>query len=720
MKKTDEQLISIIEAHRRDSLGVEDGSLSSDRARALDHYNGRPYGNEVDGRSKVVSRDLAEAVDWAMPAIMKVFTSSGAVGEFDPVGPEDEELAKQESDYTNQVIMKDNAGFMILHDAIKDTLLLKNGYVKHMWDVTKKTTEESYSGLSIPQVQQLFAEIENDGGEVEIIGQEMNEVVIQEQVVGLFDLKLKITRKEAKALIMAVPTEEVRVSKKCRGSLQESPFTEHVTRKTRSELREMGLSQAFVDELPAYNENDNSTVKIARDTTSEETDNSGTADGDRAMDEIEYCEAYVRVDADGDGIAELRMIVTVGNKIPPGEDYNKQIEAVPMTSFVMKRVPHRHVGESLDDELADLQEIKTVLNRQLLDNIYLTNNQRTAVTENVNLRDMMSSTPGGVIRVKGGSVSDSFMPVVTTPIIDKILPVIDYWDRNKESRTGITKASTGMDPDVLMQATKGAFMENLNRASQKIEMITRMLAESGVKEMFLQVHGLLVRHQDQPRMVQLRGKWVEVNPQEWRERTDLTVRVGLGTGNEEEKRQKLLLVTQLQDRMGPHGLVGPKQMYDLFCEVVQTMGFDVPEKFAMSPESPEFQQAMQQRAQQPNPQMAVEQMKIQATGQQKAQELAQQGQLEQARMQMQAQVDQHRQEVEAQQQQAKMTMERELAQFKAQLQAQLEREKAQLQAQTQIAIARINAESRLDAAQVSAQTTLSAGQESASDNAVSS
>lgn len=700
MKKTDEQLISIIEAHRRDSLGVEDGSLSSDRARALDHYNGRPYGNEVDGRSKVVSRDLAEAVDWAMPAIMKVFTSSGAVGEFDPVGPEDEELAKQESDYTNQVIMKDNQGFMILYDAIKDTLLLKNGYVKHMWDVTKKTTEESYSGLSIPQVQQLFAEIENSGGEVEIIGQEMNEVVIQEQVVGLFDLKLKITRKEAKALIMAVPTEEVRVSKKCRGSLQESPFTEHVTRKTRSELREMGLSQAFVDELPAYNENDNSTVKIARDTTSEETDNSGSADGDRSMDEIEYCEAYIRVDADGDGIAELRMIVTVGNKIPPGDDYNKQIEAVPMTSFVMKRVPHRHVGESLDDELADLQEIKTVLNRQLLDNIYLTNNQRTAVNENVNLRDMMSSTPGGVIRVKGGSVSDAFLPIVTTPIIDKILPVIDYWDRNKESRTGITKASTGMDPDVLMQATKGAFMENLNRASQKIEMITRMLAESGVKEMFLQVHGLLVRHQDQPRMVQLRGKWVEVNPQEWRERTDLTVRVGLGTGNEEEKRQKLLLVTQLQDRMGPHGLVGPKQMYDLFCEVVQTMGFDAPEKFAMSPESPEFQQAMQQRAQQPNPEVA----KVQAQGQVQLQS-------KQAELEVQAANDARDSEREERRFMQEIALKREQMAYDDQRhmrEMEFKRWQAQLEAATSI-----------DAAQVSANATISAGQTAASDQAVS-
>jgi hypothetical protein len=102
------------------------------------------------------------------------------------------------------------------------------------------------------------------------------------------------------------------------------------------------------------------------------------------MDEIEFCEAYIRVDYDGDGVAELRKVVTVADKIPPGEDWNEQISSVAMTGFVMKRVPHRHVGESLDDEIADIQEIKTALERQLLDNVYLTNNQRTAANERVN------------------------------------------------------------------------------------------------------------------------------------------------------------------------------------------------------------------------------------------------------------------------------------------------------------------------------------------------
>lgn len=654
-----EELVAIIQSQRDDSLGAEDGDLSSQRAKALNHYHGRPYGNEVEGKSQVVSRDLAEAIDWALPAVMRVFTQSGLVGEFEPVGPEDEQAAQQESDYTNQVIMKDNQGFIVLHDAFKDTLLLKNGYVKHFWDESEKITEECYSGLSMEQVAMMVRDLESEGAEVEITEQEekLTEIMTPAGPIQtvLFDIDLKVKRKKGKVSVMALPTEELRISRRCRGSLQDSPFVEHVTKKTRSELLEMGMPRDFVDNLPAYNETDNDLQTNARDSVLDESDStSGSAD--RSMDEIEFCEAYIRVDYDGDGIAELRKVVTTANKIPPGDDWNESIEAVPITAFVAKRVPHRHVGESLDDELADLQEIQTVLKRQMLDNIYLTNNQRWMANERVNMRDLLTSTPGGVIRVRGDmDIGGAVSPVVATPILNQILPAIDYYDKVKESRTGITKASTGMDPDVLKESTKGAFMENLNRASQKIEMITRLLAETGVKELFLQVHGLLVRHQDKARMIKMRGKWVNVNPQEWKERTDLNVKVGLGTGNEEERRQKLLLVSSMQDRLGAQGMVGPKQAYSLFEDIAKTLGFDMPEKYILSPDGPEFKQMQKQRQNQPNPEL----LKVQAQGQIQLQ-------AKQAELQVQSQNDQR----DAAREDARFQQELMLKQAELQYQAQ--------------------------------------------------
>lgn len=612
-KLSERELVAIIRAHRRESLGAEDGDLSNQRATALDHYHGRPYGNEMEGRSQIVTKDLAETVDWAMPAIMRVFTQSGNIAEFDPVGPEDEELAQQESDYTNQVIMRDNNGFLILHDVIKDALLLKNGYVKHYWENSEKISEEEYKGLSLEQITSLFSELESEGAEVKIKGQDERVEIIQGQPVPLFDIQLQITRKIGKVCIDAVPTEEVRVSKRCRGSVQETPFIEHVTRKTRSDLIEMGMEKEFVYSLPAYDEKENDTQVRARDSVDDESDSLGATFNDKSMDEVEYCEAYLRVDWDGDGIAELRKVVTVADKIPHGKYWNEAIDAVPITGFVAKRMSHRHVGESLDDDLSDLQEIKTVLTRQLLDNIYLTNNNQYAVNERVNLSDFLQSLPGGVKRISGlEPVSGAYEPIMSTPIVNQILPVMDYFEGVKEARTGINKATTGLDPDILKQSTKGAFMENLNRASQKIEMITRMLAETGVKEMVLQVHSLLMKHQDKARITKLRGKYVEVSPQEWRDRTDLTVRVGLGTGNEDEKREKLLMLAGLQEKIAQIGLVGPKQAYAMFSDITEAIGFQMTEKYAIDPESPEFQQNAQGQNK-VNPIVEAEQVKAQAT-----------------------------------------------------------------------------------------------------------
>lgn len=658
-----DQLIAIIQSHRRNALGYEDGDLSNDRAKAMDHYHGRPYGDEVEGRSQVVSRDLSETVDWIMPEILNVFIKSGNMAEFRPVGPEDEQLAQQESDYTNHVIMQENEGFILLHDAFKDALLLKNGYWKHYCDESEKVTEEEYEGLSEDELAILIgaapnAEDENgtphyarnDDEELKIIGQNVRSEIINGQEIPIYDVKLEIKRKEKRIIVEAVPTEEVRVSKKCRGSLQNSPFTEHVTRKTRTDLLEMGMDEDFVNELPGINEDENDSEVRARDSSDDESD---TADGvsyDRSMDEIEYCEAYIRIDYDGDGRAELRKIVTVANRIPPGDEWNEVIEAVPMTGVVPKRVPHRHVGESLDDEISDLQQIKTVLTRQMLDNIYLTNNQEKIVNQRVHLPDMMQSLPGGIKRVKDDlPVTGAVEYIMTPSILAQILPAIDYIDAVKANRTGVTESNTGMDPDVIKQSTEGAFMEAVRQGSRKIEMIARMLAETGVKELVKQVHGLLIRHGDKQKVVKLRGQYVTVNPSEWRERNNLVVKVGIGTGTEEDKRTGLMILGQAQEKAAQLGLVGPRQGFQMFKDLAATLGRENPEKYVMDPESEEYAQFQQMQAQNQgsNPLAEAEQIKGQfaiQSAQMKAQFDAQVKQMQ----------EQHKSEMELMRMQAQM------------------------------------------------------------------
>lgn len=598
-KMDDRTLVSIIKANREESLGVDDGELSNERAIALDHYHGRPLGNEQEGRSAVVSRDLAEAVDAIMPDIMRVFVSSGNIAEFIPVGPEDEDAAQQESDYTNQVIMQDNHGWMVLHDACKDALLLKNGYVKRGWLEEEKIEDEEYEGISLEELTKIVTDLQAEGAEIDVLEQEERVESVDEVPTVVFDIKLRTTIKTGREVVEAVPAEEVRVSKRCRGSLQTSPFTEHVTVKTRSELLEMGMDEAFVSALSTADGKNANEVSLSRDSVSDETDG-GKAYADKSMDEIEFCEAYLKVDFDGDGIAELRKVVTCNDKIPPGEEWNETITSVPITTFVVKRMPHRHVGESIDDDICDLAEIKTTLQRQLLDNVYRTNNNEYAINERVNVADCMVSLPGGFKRVEGqDAVMGSIMPLTTPPIAGALLPIIGYFDDVKEGRTGVSRATTGLDPDTLRDSTKGAFLANLNRASQKTEMITRMLAESGVKELVQLVHEDLLRYQDKQKVVKLRGKYVPINPREWKTRQDLIVKVGIGTGNEQEKREKLMLAVGAQKEIAALGLVGPQHGYALFTDVMKNLGFELATKYAFDPASPEYQQYQQMKAQQP-------------------------------------------------------------------------------------------------------------------------
>jgi hypothetical protein len=339
-----------------------------------------------------------------------------------------------------------------------------------------------------------------------------------------------------------------------------------------------------------------------------------------------------------------------------------------------------------------------------------------------------------VVRNKGtGPVGANIMPLPVAPILNQLLPMIDYWDKVKETRTGIRPGSD-LDPEVLQEVTKGAFLEHMNRASQKVEMIARLLAD-GVRELMLQCHAILIRHQDIPRKVQIKGQWTDVNPREWKRRTDLTVRVGIGSGNEEEKRQKLTMLSQFQGQLLQAATAAPPpvyaKMYALFEDFSKALGFEVPEKYAIAPDGDEYKQ-MQQMMQQSKgtpPEVQIEQVKSQAKMQQTQAELGFKAELGKMQMQQdaalaemkanyQAMVDRNRQESEAAQQQAKMRMEQELGAFKARLNADAESEKLYAQQQTAITIARINAESKIDAAQITAQTTLTAQQESASDGAV--
>lgn len=616
-----EELLGRLNSLSDGAIGSEDSELTNQRASAFDHYYARPYGDEIEGRSAVISRDLAEVVDWAIPELMDVFLASGNIAEFIPRTQEDEAAAEQESDYINHVIMTQNNGWEILHDWFKDALLLKNGYLKTYWKESDKITIEKYEGLTSDEVSILLMKL---GDMAEVISQaEYTETIVVSEGMPVeatfYDIELRIRDTKGRVAIECVPPEEIRISKACRGNLNDADYVEHKTRLSRTMLIEMGMDADFVNGLAGSSYDATDEEENARDPIDSESEQYDAID--QSMQYVEYRECYARVDYDDDDKAELRKIIIVGEQIPEGDEWNQEVDHIPFSYLTPKKIPHRHIGESLDDEVADLQEIKTVLLRQFLDNLYGLVNQEYLVNERVNLDDFLVSRPLGVKRIEGLEAVDGSARVIEKPaVLQHVLPAIDYWDGIRGQRTGVKPQMTGLDPDALQNTTKAAYMQNLKQANSKLQFIARMFAEIGVKDLVSKVHMVLRKHQDVQEIVNLRGEYVTVDPREWQERDDLSVKVGLGTGNKEEQKQNAMVIASLQEKLAEAGLVSPQNAYNTFTDIVESMGYLNPSRWVLDPDSQEyaqFQQQMAQRAeqakQQPNPLAEAEAVKAQAS-----------------------------------------------------------------------------------------------------------
>ncbi|MEB2554056.1 portal protein [Burkholderia cenocepacia] len=626
---TDEELLALIGQYEKSALGssvsvgpsvggsIKPGdqamtTLEIDRYNALNAYFARPLGNEVEDRSQIVLPELRDTVEWIMPQLMRMF-AAGKPCQFDPENPDDDDQAEIETEVVNHVFMKQNPGFFILHDFFKDALLLRNGYINTYWLKERKSSVERYSGLGEIEVAKMMQDAQSAGDEIEILEQKESQQIIfapdgTPQPSIVFDINLRRTRKVGRICVECVPPEEMRISPEARHGLDESPFAEHERKVPRSDLIEMGFDPAEVARIEKSQPDWLDLIALARNEVTDQL--SEDEPTDPASQLVTLRTVFIRVDYDGDGIAELRRVMVGGDKILD----NDEVEEVSYSYCSPIRMPHRHVGISYYDLLYDLQVIKTTLFRQALDNLYLTNNQGYAVDwQNVNMSDMVTSRPGRIVRTTGAP-ANSILPL-TTPsnMMSQIVPALEYCDLQREMRTGIGKDTMGVDADALQDVTKGGQLAAMSAAAMKVELVARLLAE-GVKEVFSKIHRLLMRHQDKPMTLKLTNRWVDVNPGEWRERTQISVNVGLGSGNREEARANIMLLGQAQAQIAPFGLVGPKQAYETFKEMARLLGKENPTLYAMDPDSQEYQQMMAQKAQQPpqDPRLGAAQIKAES------------------------------------------------------------------------------------------------------------
>lgn len=572
---SEEQLQGVISAEITDAISFIDDDIGGNRALATEYYYGDLFGDEEDGRSQVVSMDVRDTVQGILPSLMRIFFGPERVVEFAPQGPEDVQNAEQATDYVDFIFKRDNPGFKILHSAFKDALVRKCGIVKYWWDESVEVRAESFSMLDEQSMMMLTSDPNVEISAVReypVPGTEpMNEAQgIMTPPPMMYDVEIKRRIKSGKVKIEALPPEEFLIDRRAK-SIEDATFVGHRTMKTVSDLVAMGYDyEEMVEQSGNGNDFDNNQEYTSRNPFAVI---STANNGDPSSKSVMYIEGYLKVDFDGDGIAEMRRICTIGtgNKVIRNEIVSERQFA----DFCPDPEPHTFFGMCPADVVMDIQRIKSNVQRGILDSLAQSIHPRTAIVEGqANMEDVLNTEVGAVIRMRAPGMVQPF----TTPFVGQAaFPMLDYLDDIKQTRTGISKAAAGLDADALQSTTKAAVSATVNAAHQHIEMIARIFAETGLRKLFTGILKLVVENQDRARMVRLRNTFVPIDPRSWDAKMDVIVNVGVGDGTIEDRINILNQVAARQEMLiektGPNNpVVSIPQYTNTLTKMLQLAG----------------------------------------------------------------------------------------------------------------------------------------------------
>lgn len=627
----------------KDFIDIE---IAPQRVESMKRYKGEPYADDANlkGRSKVVSRDVRDTIKSIIPSLMKVFFSSEHVVEFVPRRKEAVPMAEQATDYVRYVFNEDNDGFLTLYAAFKDALINKTGVLKWWHEDTERVTTEKYSGLGEAQMLSLVTEEGVEVAKIEVYedspapgldpplpmmegGVSNGAKPAPQPPSQLFDVTIRRAAKEQKFCVSSLAPEEFLINRSAT-SIQNADLVAHRSLLTASDLLEMGYSQSDIDEVPG----DEQDIALSNLERLERSPSSMARDTpvDPSMRRILHVEAFAKIDEDGDGIAELRRICCLGPQFKIIHD--EPAEEAPFAMLCPEPEPHEVFGTSIAEIVADIQRIKSQIQRGMLDSLAQSINPRTGVVEGqVNIADVLNNEVGGVIRMRAPGM---VQPYETTFLGQAALPVLAYYDDVKQNRTGMSNASMGLDADALQSTTQIAVAATVDAAKQHIELIARIFAETGIKSMFKGLLRLIAKHQDKARTVKLRGKWVDVDPRGWDASMQVSVNVGLGASDTVDRVRALQEIATKQEQImmqaGPSNpIVRPSQYATTLRKAVELAGFADADLFFSLPTAEQeaaIAQATSQQKQDPQAAAAeklaqVQVAQIQADMQTKAAEL---------------------------------------------------------------------------------------------------
>lgn len=671
---TDDEVRAIVDREIGESQGSR---IAQARAKAMQYYLGDATGDlsaHIEGRSEVVSTDVADTIEWMLPALVEIFTAGDDVVEFKARKSADEPGAQQTTDVVNYVFYDLNPGWSVLYTWFKDTLLSKNGIVKVWWDSTPDAVREEYAGQTDAQIAMLLGDdsvrpVEHSAypdHEALQAAQQQYEQAVQQyqqaqqqtaaqgapmqapapqppdpsQIPMLHDIAVVRTTASGKVRVENVPPEEFMISKRAR-RIGDGPCG-HRVKRTISDLRQRGYQN--VDDITSDTMGDASASYEAL--VRRELDDSfsipdlNDGEGDESTREVWLTEWYTQMDYDGDGVAEWRKIVRAGNAILE----NVACDGPCFVSLCAVPLPHLFFGMSPAEQAMPMQKLKTTIWRALIDNMHMQINGRVwAIEDQVNIDDLLTIRAGGVVRVKQANAVGALQQGMSDTA--GAYQLLDYADAAKQDRTGVTKYTQGSDADTLNKTAQG--LENITqRSDMRIKLVARIFAETGVRELFILIQKLLAQYQDRSMTLKLNGDWVDVDPRAWKNQYNTTVNVGLGTGDKTKQVQHIMALGAAQKEAIAIGVATPKNVYNALKKLTPLMGYKNADEFFTDPaDQPPSPPQPDPEAQKQQMEQQTELVRIQAAHAANMEEMQQKERLEMARIQQEAQLATHREQL---------------------------------------------------------------------------
>jgi hypothetical protein len=591
-KMSDSELVALLD-EAQDDAAQYNGEFSKLNTIYLSAYMGEKTGEfaAVENQSSVVSTDIADVVEADMPSLARIFLGSGDVVTFQPNTENEAEIkeAEEKTKYVNWIVRNQPESFKVIHDWLKDAEIQKNGVVKYFIEEQKEVEEVEYENVDVEEVQAIVESLKGakvDKVKVEVSEQNENGST-SEAGLATFDVKFRVTTEKQKVCIINIPTESFLITRNAR-SIEDAEMVGDRVRKTRGELLSEGFDRELINQLSTVEEEDRRTSNIESVRNRDQGGaNYDTHINNWASQFVEIADLYVKVDFDGDGIAERRHVMISGNKVLINEYFNH----TPYASLSAVLMPHKAIGRSRAEITYPYQLQKTALQRGVNDNIYMVNHPRNVVHNDVDLDDMLTVRQNGIIRMDEDSQilpAQAVFPLVVPYIGQQALQVIQYVDTTRAAATGSLLANQGLDADDLNEETATKTLDTRDSSNAKIELIARNYGETGFRKLYEGIAWIVSRYQNTEQEFRVLGKALTVNPKGWKYNHHVQSNVGLGAGDNEKSLQSLQGIYSIQQSLIQQGstLADEKKGYNTLSRMVEGIGFPRVNEFFNDPDEP--------------------------------------------------------------------------------------------------------------------------------------